>query len=80
MQPEQEALRLSAMVALCVGVYIITLSMDNFEKGQVPTRIGQVECTWWRAHFGGCEVHNKNHRNATQHEQIQDTGARSIKL
>lgn len=82
MQPEQEALRLSAMVALCVGVYIIALSVDNFEqsKSQMPNRIGELECNWWRTTFGGCAMHNKRYDTRTQYDQIDSTGARVIKL
>ncbi len=54
MEPEAEALRLSAMIAFCVGAYLIVLSVDNFNQQKTPTRIGEAQCTWWSANVQGC--------------------------
>jgi hypothetical protein len=54
MEPNTEALRLSAMIALFVGAFILTLSIDNFHQQKLPTQIGEADCTWWRTNFGGC--------------------------
>ncbi|MGR3511290.1 MAG: hypothetical protein ACU0GG_00895 [Paracoccaceae bacterium] len=55
MDLEREALRLSAMIALCVGAFVIMWSIDSFEQDMLPTRIGEVQCTWWSATVQGCE-------------------------
>lgn len=80
MTPEQEAIRLSGLIALCISVYLIALSVDNFEQEKLPGRVGQVDCSWWRTHFGGCEAHDRAQKRWTTQQQIQHTGARSIKL
>ena len=54
MEPETEALRLSAMIALFVGVFIIMLSVDNFNQQKLPSRIADADCGWWRTTFGVC--------------------------
>ncbi len=80
MTPEQEALRLSSLIALCIGLYLITLSVDNFRQAQMPGRIGELDCTWWRTHFGGCEAHDAAHKRWTLHQETKQTGARRIRL
>lgn len=54
MEPEREAMRLSALIALCVGAFIITLSIDNFRQEKLPGRIGEVDCTWLQTKFTSC--------------------------
>ncbi len=66
MEPEREALRLSAMIALCVGAYIIMLSIDNFQQQKLPGRIGGTDCTWWSATIQGCESSNRSLSRVTQ--------------
>lgn len=66
MEPEREALRLSAMIALCVGAYIIVLSMDNFQQQKLPGRIGDVQCTWWSATMQGCKTVDRSLSSVTQ--------------
>jgi len=55
MDLEREALRLSAMIALCIGAFVIMWSIDSFEQDNtLPTQIGEVRCTWWTATMQGC--------------------------
>ncbi len=65
-EPETEALRLSAMIALFVGALIIMSSIDNFHQQQVPSRIGEAECSWWRTNFGGCNVRTGSLKQLTK--------------
>ena len=67
MDLEREALRLSAMIALCIGAFVIMWSIDNFEqKNTLPTRIGEVQCTWWSATVQGCESSNRSLSEVTR--------------
>ena len=67
MEPEREALRLSAMIALCIGAFIIMWSIDNFEqKNTLPARIGEVQCTWWSATVQGCEAPTRSLSEVTR--------------
>ena len=54
MDLEREAIRLSAMIALCVGAFVIMWSIDEFHQQQLPTQIGDAQCTWWSATVQGC--------------------------
>ena len=55
MDLEREALRLSAMIALFISAFIIMWSVDEFYQQQVPTRVGETQCTWWSATVQGCK-------------------------
>ncbi len=66
MEPEREALRLSAMIALCVFTFVIMWSIDNFYQQQLPTRIGDTPCTWWSATVQGCESPTRSLSEVTQ--------------
>ena len=66
METEREALRLSAMIALCVGVFIVVLSIDNFEQRQGPTYVGDVQCTWWSSTMQGCKTVDRSLSQVTQ--------------
>lgn len=60
MDLEREALRLSAMIALCVSAFIIVMSIDNFQQEQLPSRVGETQCTWWSATVQGCKAENRS--------------------
>ncbi|MEO0915761.1 MAG: hypothetical protein AAFY31_02085 [Pseudomonadota bacterium] len=66
MDLEREALRLSAMIALCVSAFIIVLSIDNFQQQQLPTRVGETQCTWWSATVQGCTPKNRSISQVTE--------------
>ena len=80
MEPEQEALRLSCVIALCVSGYLAAMSIDNFQQSQVPGTVGQADSTWWRTHSGGCDVYDRAQKRWSLHEVGRGTGARFIRL
>ncbi|MEM9425665.1 MAG: hypothetical protein AAGA06_03095 [Pseudomonadota bacterium] len=55
MDLEREAIRLSAMIALCISAFIIMWSIDEFHQQQVPARVGETQCSWWSATVQGCK-------------------------
>jgi hypothetical protein len=66
MEPEREALRLSAMIAFFIGAFIIMWSIDSFQQKTLPTRIGEVKCTWWSATVQGCEAPTRSLSEVTR--------------
>lgn len=54
MNLEREALRLSAMIAFCIGAFVIMWSIDSFEQQTLPTLVGEAQCTWWSSTMQGC--------------------------
>ena len=66
MDLEREAIRLSAMIALCVGAFVIMWSIDSFNQQQLPGRIGDTPCTWWSATVQGCESPTRSLSEVTQ--------------
>lgn len=66
MNPEREALRLSAMIALCIGAFVIVWSIETFQQNQLPTRIGEAKCTWWSATVKGCTSSNRSISDLTR--------------
>ena len=68
MDLEREAIRLSAMIALCVGAFVIMWSIDSFEQQKMPTRIGDAQCTWWSATVQGCEAPTRSLSEVTRRD------------
>ena len=66
MDLEREALRLSAMIALCVGAFVIMWSIDEFHQQKLPTRVGDARCTWWSSKVQGCEVSTRSLSEVTR--------------
>lgn len=66
MDPEREALRLSAVIAFCVGAFVIMWSVDIFEQNQGPALIGEVQCSWWGATLQRCDADKRSLSSITE--------------